>query len=388
MNMNSQQSENIPKRYLVTGAAGFIGANFVKYLVQRYGNNVAILAFDALTYAGNQANIAEELKRDNVQFMKGDITDAEAVEKVFREFLPDYVVNFAAESHVDRSITGPAVFVYTNVLGTQTLLDAARRNWTDTEGKRFLQISTDEVYGTLEREFDQPQNIEIPDDVRIVMTERTDQPMTFGNGFFTEETRLTPSSPYSASKASADMLALAYWRTYGLPVCVTRCSNNYGPWQFPEKLIPLMINNILEGRELPVYGEGLNVRDWLYVEDHCAAIDTVLHDGQDGEVYNIGGFNEKRNIDIVHEIIGLVAELSGTDPRHDLVRHVKDRAGHDARYAIDPAKTVRTLGWYPRTPFVKGIRKTVEWYLYNREWTENITSGAYRNYYSEMYNNR
>lgn len=387
------KSEATAKKYLVTGAAGFIGANFVKYLVAEYGESVKVIALDALTYAGNLSNIAAELEQPGVTFVHADITDAQSMRAVFAEYEPDYVVNFAAESHVDRSITGPAVFVHTNVLGTQTLLDAARSAWSAPEGgflagKRFLQISTDEVYGTLSRDYDQPQPIEIPDDIRAIMTGRHDTAAAYGREFFTELTPLSPSSPYSASKASADMLALAYYRTFGMPVCITRCSNNYGPWQFPEKLIPLMINNIVEGRELPVYGEGLNVRDWLYVTDHCAAIDMVLRHGTDGEVYNIGGFNEKANIDIVREIIALVAEYTGTAPRYDLVRHVTDRKGHDARYAIDPAKTVRALGWYPRTPFTEGIRHTVRWYLDNRDWTQNVTSGAYREYYDKMYNHR
>lgn len=379
-----------PVTYLVTGGAGFIGTNFVKYLVREYGQYVNIIVLDALTYAGNLANLKDVLELPNVEFVHCDINDEALVNRLFTLHNPDYVVNFAAETHVDRSITGPRVFATTNILGTQTLLEAARQAWRKGDGtwmpdKKFLQISTDEVYGSLPREYEQAQPIAIADDVRAVMTDRTDTPMSFGSGYFTETTRLAPRSPYSAAKASADMLVLAYAHTYGMPVNITRCSNNYGPWQFPEKLIPLMINNVLEGRELPVYGRGLNVRDWLYVDDHCSAVDTVLRHGRMGEVYNIGGFNEKANIDIVTTIIDTVAALTGTAPRHDLIRYVTDRPGHDMRYAIDPAKTVSELGWYPRTPFAKGIVETVKWNLDNRSWIQDIVNGSYRDYYERMY---
>lgn len=381
------------KKYLVTGGAGFIGANFVKHLVGTHGDEAEIMVLDALTYAGNLMNIAGELERDNVTFVHGNINDVELVERIFTGFDPDYVVNFAAETHVDRSITGPRIFAETNILGTQTLLEATRKAWRRddcswADGKKFLQIATDEVYGSLTRDFDSPEPIAMSDGLKAVAKDRTDVPAAFGKEFFTEETPLSPRSPYSAAKASADMMALAYFHTFGMPVNITRCSNNYGPWQFPEKLIPLMINNIREGRELPVYGRGLNVRDWLYVDDHCSAIETVLRKGRPGEVYNIGGLNEKQNIDIVNEIIDMVAEMTGTEPRHDLIRYVKDRAGHDMRYAIDPEKIATELGWYPRTNFAEGIRKTVKWYVDNGDWIASVTSGDYRDYYERMYKNR
>ena len=381
------------KTYLVTGGAGFIGANFVKWLRREHGANARIIVLDALTYAGHVGTLADDIEA-GVEFIHGDINDAATLNRIFEEYDPDFVVNFAAESHVDRSITGPRIFAETNIMGTQTMLEGARKAWRNEDGswkpgKKFLQISTDEVYGSLSRDHDEPVAIDIPEDVkRTVTVGRKDTPAAYGTGFFTEDTPLSPRSPYSAAKASADMLTMAYHHTYGMPVNITRCSNNYGPWQFPEKLIPLIINNILLGRDLPVYGKGQNVRDWLYVDDHCAAIDAVLREGKTGEVYNIGGFNEKQNIDIVHEIVDLVAEMTGTEARHDLIRYVTDRAGHDMRYAIDPAKTVRALGWYPRTPFAEGIRKTVRWYLDNRKWTDEITSGAYREYYERMYKNR
>ena len=384
---------NSARTYLVTGGAGIIGANFVKYLVDTYGQQVRIVVLDALTYAGNLNNIADELKQPNVEFVHADIRDADAVASVFSRFKPDMVVNFAAESHVDRSITGPRIFVDTNVMCTQTLLDAARAAWRTsdggwTPGKRLLQISTDEVYGSLHRDYPTPQPIVLDEDLKRVCADRTDTPMAYGSTFFAEDTPLAPRSPYSASKASADMLVLAYGHTFGMPVNVTRCSNNYGPYQFPEKLIPLMINNVLHSRELPVYGEGLNVRDWLYVADHCSAIDAVLTKGTPGEVYNIGGLNEKQNIDIVHEIIDQVADATGTSPRTDLIRHVTDRAGHDMRYAINPEKTARELGWYPRTTFTAGIARTIRWYLDHTGWMDSVTSGAYRDYYAKMYSNR
>lgn len=380
-------------KYLVTGGAGFIGANFVKFLLKKYGDNVKIVVLDALTYAGNLMSISDEVRRSNVKFIHGNINDKTVVDDIFAEFNPDFVVNFAAESHVDRSITNPRIFLETNILGTQSMLDSARHAWQQpdgswAEGKRFLQISTDEVYGSLSRDFDSPEPLKLSDHAAAVTADRQDVPAAYGKDFFFETTPLAPRSPYSSAKAGADMLVMAYAHTYGMPVNITRCSNNYGPYQFPEKLIPLLINNILEGRELPVYGKGLNVRDWLYVDDHCSAIDLVLRKGTVGEVYNIGGFNEKQNIDIVHEVIDIVAELTDTKPRHDLVKFVKDRAGHDMRYAIAPDKIADQLGWYPLTPFSEGIRKTVAWYLANRDWTRSVTSGQYREYYERMYLNR
>lgn len=380
-------------KYLVTGGAGFIGANFVKYLLNKYNNEVNIVVLDALTYAGNLMSISDDIKRDNVKFVHGDINDQVVVDNIFAEFNPDFVVNFAAESHVDRSITNPRIFLETNILGTQSLLDAARRAWHQTDGswtpgKRFLQISTDEVYGSLTRDFDVPQPLQLSQHAAAVTADRKDVPAAFGNDFFVESTPLAPRSPYSAAKASADMLVQAYAHTYGMPVNITRCSNNYGPYQFPEKLIPLLINNILEGRNIPVYGKGLNVRDWLFVDDHCSAIDAVLRKGKVGEIYNVGGFNEKQNIDIVREVINIVAELTDTAPRLDLITFVKDRAGHDMRYAICPDKIAEQLDWYPVTPFSEGIRKTVAWYLANRDWTRSVTSGQYREYYKRMYENR
>jgi dTDP-glucose 4,6-dehydratase len=381
------------KKYLVTGGAGFIGANFVKYLLHKYDNNVQIVVLDALTYAGNIMSIADEVKRENVKFVHANINDNTAVTSIFAEFNPDFVVNFAAESHVDRSIENPRIFLETNILGTQSLLDAARHSWQAADGawangKRFLQISTDEVYGSLTRDFDSAQPLQLSGHAAAVTADRKDVPAAYGRDFFVETTPLAPRSPYSSAKAGADMLVMAYAHTYGMPVNITRCSNNYGPYQFPEKLIPLLINNILEGRELPVYGKGLNVRDWLYVDDHCSAIDTVLRHGRVGEIYNIGGFNEKQNIDIVHEVIDIVAELTNTPPQHHLVKYVKDRAGHDMRYAICPDKIANELGWYPITPFSEGIRKTIAWYLANRDWTRAVTSGQYREYYKLMYENR
>lgn len=397
-------------KYLVTGGAGFIGSNFVKYLLKKYGNDVEILILDALTYAGNLLTIKGEIERKNVTFVKGDIGDAPLVEKLISDFDPDFIVNFAAESHVDRSITNPRLFLETNILGTQTMLDAARKAWfegTDEQGrpkyrqgKKYLQISTDEVYGSLPRTPGEPRPLHLSDEVANVVKGRTDL-QTFGEGFFTETTPLSPRSPYSASKTSADMLVMAYHETYGMPINITRCSNNYGPYHFPEKLIPLVIKNILEGRKLPVYGRGDNVRDWLYVEDHCKAIDMVLRKGRIGEVYNIGGFNEQENINIVKSIIAMVHKFMEEKPeyRHllsipvedineELITYVKDRPGHDMRYAIDPEKIATELGWYPETSFPVGIERTVRWYLDNPEWTESVTSGSYREYYDKMYSNR
>ena len=336
---------------IVTGGAGFIGSNYIFYLLDRYPED-RVICLDKLTYAGNLSTLARVMNRPNFRFVKADICDREAVYRLFEEEKPDTVVNFAAESHVDRSIEDPGVFLQTNILGTAVLMDACRKYGI----ARFHQVGTDEVYGDLP--LDQPDL------------------------FFTEETPIHTSSPYSSSKAAADLLAMAYYRTYGLPVSISRCSNNYGPYQFPEKLIPLMIANALNDKPLPVYGEGKNVRDWLYVEDHCKAIDLIVRKGRVGEIYNIGGHNEMANIDIVRLIC---RELGKPE---SLITYVSDRKGHDMRYAIDPAKIHRDLGWLPETKFADGIRKTIRWYLENREWWEEIVSGEYQEYYRKMYGNR
>lgn len=336
---------------LVTGGAGFIGSNFIYYMLKKHPA-YRIVCIDALTYAGNLETLEKAMENPNFRFFKGDITDRKAVYTLFEEEKFDAVVNFAAESHVDRSIEEPEVFLKTNILGTQVLLDASRKYG----NIRYHQVSTDEVYGDL--------------------------PLDRPDIFFTEETPIHTSSPYSASKASADLLVMAYYRTYGLPVTISRCSNNYGPYHFPEKLIPLMLINALEGKPLPVYGEGLNVRDWLYVEDHCKAIDLILHKGRIGEVYNVGGHNEKANIEVVKSILRIL----GKD--ESLIRYVKDRPGHDMRYAIDPTKIQNELGWYPETSFNDGLRKTVNWYLANTAWWQNIVSGDYMSYYEKMYKDR
>ena len=336
---------------LVTGAAGFIGSNFVYYLLQNRPA-LRVVGFDALTYAGNLETLESAMENPNFRFVKGDITDADAAMKVFAEEKIGAVVNFAAESHVDRSIEDPQVFLRTNILGVQVLLDACRANG----NVRFHQVSTDEVYGDL--------------------------PLDRPDLFFTEETPIHTSSPYSASKAGADLLVLAYGRTFGLPVTISRCSNNYGPYHFPEKLIPLMIANALEGKPLPVYGDGLNVRDWLYVEDHCKAILAILEKGRIGEVYNVGGHNERTNLDVVKTVLRLLGKSE------DLITYVRDRPGHDRRYAIDPTKIRTELGWFPETDFDTGMEKTVQWYLANRPWWEHIRSGAYADYYERMYQNR
>lgn len=380
------------KTYLITGGAGFIGSNFVKYLLAKdNGFASRIIILDALTYAGNLSTLAKEIELLNVTFIHGNISDTGLVEEIFDIYDPDFVVNFAAESHVDRSIENPRLFLETNLLGTQSLLEVARKNWlnpqTDVSRKRFLQISTDEVYGSLERTFTEPQKSPVSGSLKTICGDRTEI-LTFGHGLFTERSPLSPRSPYSASKAASDMLVQAYGETYGLPVLITRCSNNYGPYQFPEKLIPLIINNLREGKELPVYGEGKNVRDWLYVGDHVRAIDIVLQKGLPGEVYNIGGLNEMENISIVKTIIEIYADLTHTTPRYDLITYVKDRPGHDMRYAIDPSKTAHELGWAPKTTFIEGIEKTIRWNTENTVWIDSVTSGEYRNYYSKMYDNR
>ena len=385
------------KTYLVTGAAGFIGSNFVKYLLKKYGEDIQIIIVDALTYAGNLASIKDEIELDNVSFVKSDIADYETIKSVFTNNDIDYVVNFAAESHVDRSITNPKLFLETNIIGTQNMLQCAREAWyvgkdemgspVYKDGAKYLQISTDEVYGSLEKDFEEAQPLHVDDDVKKVIEGR-DNLKTFGKKFFTEETPLSPRSPYSASKTSADMLVVAYHETYGLPISITRCSNNYGPYHFPEKLIPLIIKNILEGKKLPVYGKGLNVRDWLYVEDHCKAIDMVVRGGKLGEVYNVGGHNERPNIVIVKTILEYVKENVDPAVGEHMMKHVADRKGHDRRYGIDPEKIKRDLGWYPETTFEVGIKKTIQWYLNHKEWMENVTSGAYQEYYQRMYSNR
>lgn len=336
---------------LVTGGAGFIGSNFIFYLLKKYPAN-RIVCLDKLTYAGNLSTLSCVLEERNFRFVRLDICDREGVFRLFEEERPDIVVNFAAESHVDRSILDPGIFLQTNILGTATLMDACRKFGI----RRFHQVSTDEVYGDL--------------------------PLARPDLFFTEETPLHTSSPYSASKASADLLVLAYHRTYSLPVTISRCSNNYGLYQFPEKLIPLTIVNALDEKPLPVYGTGENVRDWLYVEDHCKAIDLILHKGREGEVYNVGGHNERKNIDIVR----LICKALGKS--ESLITYVADRKGHDLRYAIDPTKIHTELGWLPETKFEDGIQKTIQWYLNNKSWWQEIVSGEYRNYYHRVYGDR
>ena len=387
------KTELYMKTYLVTGAAGFIGSNFVKYLLYRKykDEDIKVIVLDALTYAGNYGTIKDDVDGKRCVFVHGDIRDRELADSLFADNDIDYVVNFAAESHVDRSIENPQLFLETNILGTQNLLDAARRAWvtgkdatgypTWKEGKRFHQVSTDEVYGSLG-----------------------------ADGYFTEETPLCPHSPYSASKTSADLIVKAYHDTYHMPVTITRCSNNYGPYHFPEKLIPLIINNILEGKPLPVYGKGDNVRDWLYVEDHCKAIDLVVREGRDGEVYNVGGHNEMKNIDIVKLTIKTIHDMMAEDKglrkilkkqvidangdidiswiNDNLITFVTDRLGHDQRYAIDPTKITNELGWLPETMCADGIVKTIRWNLEHQDWVNEVTSGEYTKYYEQMYGNR
>lgn len=351
------------RTYLVTGGAGFIGSNYIHYMFKKYGDDIRIINVDKLTYAGNLENLRDVENRDNYTFVRADICDSEAINKIFDENDIDRVVHFAAESHVDRSIRNPEVFVKTNVLGTLVMLNAAKAAWELEDGtfkadKKFLHVSTDEVYGSLENEGE----------------------------YFYETTPYDPHSPYSASKASSDMLVKAYMDTYKFPANITNCSNNYGPYQFPEKLIPLMINNVKHHKQLPVYGDGMQVRDWLYVEDHCKAIDMVAEGGRSGEVYNVGGHNERPNIFIVKTIIEQLHErLQDEGISEALIRHVEDRLGHDRRYGIDPTKIKNDLGWYPETPFEKGIVLTIDWYLEHEEWMKNVTSGNYQKYYEEMY---
>ncbi|MEH1738806.1 dTDP-glucose 4,6-dehydratase [Fusobacterium varium] len=382
------------KTYLVTGAAGFIGTNFVKYMLEKYGEKIRIVVLDKLTYAGNIENIQEEIDSKKIDFVKGDICNRELVEDIFSRYEIDYVVNFAAESHVDRSISNPQIFLETNILGTQNLLEVSKKLWSIgrdengypiyKEGKKFLHISTDEVYGSLSKDYTEAKELVLNDRVKKVAEGRKNL-KTYGDKFFTEETPLDPRSPYSASKTSSDMIVRAYAETYKFPMNITRCSNNYGPYQFPEKLIPLIIKNILEGKKLPVYGDGSNVRDWLYVKDHNKAVDMVINNGRLGEVYNIGGFNEEKNINIVKLTIDTIAKIMKEEPEYrrvlktdvtkisyDLISYVQDRLGHDARYAIDPEKIVTELGWYPETSFDKGIEQTIRWYLDNQEWVEKV----------------
>ena len=336
---------------LVTGGAGFIGSNFIYHILEKYPD-YRIVCVDCLTYAGNMSTLADAMKNSNLRFYKINICNRAGIYEIFEDEKPDIVVNFAAESHVDRSITNPEVFLQTNILGTQVMMDACRKYGI----RRYHQVSTDEVYGDL--------------------------PLNSPDLFFTEETHIHTSSPYSASKASADLLVLAYHRTFGLPVTISRCSNNYGPYHFPEKLIPLMIVNALNDKPLPVYGNGENVRDWLYVADHCKAIDLIIHNGRAGEIFNVGGHNEMKNIEIVKLI------CKKLEKPESLIIYVADRKGHDMRYAIDPTKIHNGLGWLPETRFADGIDKTIEWYLTHKEWWETIISGEYRNYYEKMYKNR
>ena len=351
--------------YLVTGCAGFIGTTFVHYMLKRY-TDIRVINLDALTYAGNLENLRDLEDDSRHIFVHGNICDAALVKSLIDQYDPDYIINFAAESHVDRSIANPEIFVTTNVMGTVNLLQRAKEAWYDAgqktwkSGKKYVQVSTDEVYGALGPE-----------------------------GFFTETTPINPHSPYSSSKASADHFVKAFHDTYGMPVNITRCSNNYGQYQFPEKLIPLMINNAKNHKPLPVYGDGMQIRDWLFVEDHCKAIDMVATGGKVGEAYNIGGHNERPNIFIVRTIIKQLSERLG-DPEinEGLIKHVEDRLGHDRRYGIDPSKIKADLGWYPETTFEVGIVKTIDWYLENQTWMERVTSGEYQKYYEEMYKNR
>lgn len=348
------------KKILITGGAGFIGSNFIQYVLDKDQSITLILNLDLLTYAGNLENLKSVERNPRYQFVQGDICDAELVDQIFTEYGIDTVVHFAAESHVDRSITDPQIFLKTNILGTQVLLDTAKKHWNlhpedkhcreYRPGVKYLQVSTDEVYGALGK-----------------------------TGMFMETTPLSPNSPYSASKASADLFVRAYHETFGLPVNITRCSNNYGPYQFPEKLIPLMIHNCIEDKKLPVYGDGMQIRDWLHVKDHCAAIYTVLKKGRDGEIYNVGGNNEKANIEIVKLILH---ELGKSE---ELIEYVADRPGHDRRYAIDNTKITTQLGWKPFYTFEQGIHETIQWYLTNQNWMEHVTSGEYQKYYKEFY---
>ena len=350
------------KKVLVTGGAGFIGSNFIIYMLKNH-DDIIITNLDSLTYSGNLNNLREIETDNRYSFVRGDVTDETLVRRLFEQKDFDWVVNFAAESHVDRAILNPNIFILTNVSGTANLLSAAREHWENSgaykNSVKFLQVSTDEVYGSLGP-----------------------------TGYFTESTPLDPHSPYSASKASADLIVKSYFDTYSMPVNITRCSNNYGPYQFPEKLIPLMINNCLSHKELPVYGDGMQIRDWLFVDDHCKAIDAVLHDGVPGEVYNIGGHNERANIDIVKTIVRYISETADPAVGEHLIKHVADRKGHDRRYGIDPEKIKNELGWQPETGFDTGIKITIDWYLANKLWMQQVIDGEYEQYYQKIYGER
>lgn len=376
------------RNILITGGAGFIGSHVVRLFVNKYPD-YHIVNLDKLTYAGNLANLKDIETRPNYTFVRADIADLDEMRRVIREYEIDGIIHLAAESHVDRSIKDPFTFARTNVMGTLALLQAAKEYWESLperyEGKRFYHISTDEVYGALE--LTHPEGVDAPFSTKASSGQKHE---AYGELFFTEETKYNPHSPYSASKASSDHLVRAYHDTYGMPTIVTNCSNNYGPYQFPEKLIPLFINNIRHRKPLPVYGKGENVRDWLYVEDHARAIDTIFHEGRVADTYNIGGFNEWKNIDIIRVIIRTVDRLLGNPEGYsdELITFVTDRLGHDMRYAIDSRKLQRELGWEPSLQFEEGIEKTVRWYLDNQEWMDNITSGDYERYYEEMYKGR
>lgn len=375
------------KNILITGGAGFIGSHVVRLFVNKYPD-YHIVNLDLLTYAGNLANLKDVESKPNYTFVRADICDYERMLEIIREYKIDGIIHLAAESHVDRSIKDPFTFARTNVMGTLTLLQAAKLYWESLpekwEGKRFYHISTDEVYGALS--MNHPEGIEPP----FKTVASSEGHKAYGDEFFYETTKYNPHSPYSAAKASSDHFVRAYHDTYGLPTIVTNCSNNYGPYQFPEKLIPLFINNIRKGKPLPVYGKGENVRDWLYVEDHARAIDLIFHKGKVAETYNIGGFNEWKNIDLIKVMIKTVDRILGNPEGHSmgLITYVTDRLGHDARYAIDSTKLQKELGWEPSLQFEEGIEKTVRWYLENQEWMDNITSGAYEKYYEEMYGER
>lgn len=376
------------RNILITGGAGFIGSHVVRLFVNKYPD-YHIVNLDKLTYAGNLANLKDIETRPNYTFVRADIADLDEIRRVIREYEIDGIIHLAAESHVDRSIKDPFTFARTNVMGTLALLQAAKEYWESLperyEGKRFYHISTDEVYGALE--LTHPEGVDAPFSTKASSGQKHE---AYGELFFTEETKYNPHSPYSASKASSDHFVRAYHDTYGMPTIVTNCSNNYGPYQFPEKLIPLFINNIRHRKPLPVYGKGENVRDWLYVEDHARAIDTIFHEGRVADTYNIGGFNEWKNIDIIRVIIRTVDRLLGNPEGYsdELITFVTDRLGHDMRYAIDSRKLQRELGWEPSLQFEEGIEKTVRWYLDNQEWMDNITSGDYERYYEEMYKGR
>ena len=375
------------RNIIITGGAGFIGSHVVRLFVNKYPE-YRIINLDKLTYAGNLANLKDVEGKENYTFVKADICDYETVKALIGKYNVDGIIHLAAESHVDRSIKDPFTFAHTNVIGTLTLLQAAKEYWESKlegyEGKRFYHISTDEVYGALE--LTNPEGIESP----FTTKASSEHHHTYGTEFFTEETKYNPHSPYSASKASSDHFVRAFHDTYGMPTIVTNCSNNYGPYQFPEKLIPLFINNIRHRKPLPVYGKGENVRDWLYVEDHARAIDLIFHNGKIADTYNIGGFNEWKNIDIIKVVINTVDRLLGRKEGEDmnLITYVTDRKGHDMRYAIDSRKLQRELGWEPSLQFEEGIEKTVRWYLDNQEWMDNVTSGDYQKYYDEMYKGR